>query len=82
MTSASVRQRRGTRKRSRSLSRQAGRARLVPHNGPCAKSKSTVELGLVTVFDSPVLHLEDQADAAKAAVTAFNKRGGVGGRCL
>jgi branched-chain amino acid transport system substrate-binding protein len=59
-----------------------GRAGLVPDNGPCAKSKPAVELGLITVFESPVLHLKDQADAAKAAVTAFNKRGGVGGHCL
>jgi branched-chain amino acid transport system substrate-binding protein len=58
------------------------RAGLVPDNGKCDKSKSTVELGLITVFDSPVLHLKDQADAAKAAVAAFNKRGGVGGHCL
>src|SRR6266511_3903617 len=55
---------------------------LVPDNGPCVKSKPAVELGLITVFDSPVLHLKDQADAAKASVTAFNKRGGVGGHCL
>src|SRR3954465_11034328 len=55
---------------------------LVPNNGPCAKSKPVVKLGLITVFDSPVLHLKDQADAAKAAIAAFNKRGGVGGHCM
>ena len=57
-------------------------ASLVPNNGPCSKSKPVVELGLITVFDSPVLHLKDQADAAVASVAAFNKRGGVGGHCL
>jgi branched-chain amino acid transport system substrate-binding protein len=57
-------------------------ASLVPDNGPCAKSKPAVQLGLITVFDSPVLHLKDQADAAVASVAAFNKRGGVGGHCL
>ena len=57
-------------------------ASLVPNNGPCDKSKPVVNLGLITVFDSPVLHLKDQADAAQASVVAFNKRGGVGGHCL
>ena len=55
---------------------------LVPNNGPCSKSKPVVEIGLITVFNSPVLHLKDQADAAVASVAAFNKRGGVGGHCL
>src|SRR5438045_7670672 len=45
-------------------------ASLVPNNGPCVKSKPVVKLGLITVFDSPVLHLKDQADAAKASVVA------------
>jgi len=58
------------------------RASLVPDNGPCDKSKPAVNLGLITVFDSPVLHLKDQADAAVASVAAFNKRGGVGDHCL
>jgi branched-chain amino acid transport system substrate-binding protein len=58
------------------------RASLVPDNGACDKSKPAVQLGLITVFDSPVLHLKDQADAAQASVVAFNKRGGVGGHCM
>jgi ABC-type branched-subunit amino acid transport system substrate-binding protein len=58
------------------------RASLVPDNGPCDKSEPVVELGLITVFESPVLSLIDQVTAAKASVTAFNKRGGVGGRCM
>ena len=59
-----------------------GRAGLVPDNGPCDKKKPVVELGLITVLQSPVLSLGDQADAATASVTAFNKRGGVGGSCM
>ena len=58
------------------------RASLVPDNGPCDKSKPVVELGIITVFESPVLSLVDQVTAAEASVTAFNKRGGVGGRCM
>ena len=58
------------------------RASLVPDNGPCDKSEPVVELGIITVFESPVLSLVDQVTAAEASVTAFNKRGGVGGRCM
>ena len=54
-----------------------------PKTGACDKSKSPVPLGIQTVFESPVLSLIDQVDAAKAAVVAFNKNyEGVGGHCI
>jgi ABC-type branched-subunit amino acid transport system substrate-binding protein len=54
-----------------------------PKTGACDKSKTPVELGITTVFESPVLTLVDQVDAAKAAVVAFNKNyKGVGGHCV
>jgi ABC-type branched-subunit amino acid transport system substrate-binding protein len=55
---------------------------LLPDNGPCDKSLPKVHLGLITVVESPVLSLGDQADAAEASVKAFNKRGGVGDHCM
>ncbi len=36
----------------------------------------------MTVFESPVLSLIDQVDAAEASVEAFNSRGGIGGHCM
>ena len=56
--------------------------KLLPRQREVATSPSPRSSGLITVFDSPVLHLKDQADAAKASVTVFNKRGGVGGHCI
>ena len=41
-----------------------------------------IPLGIMTVFESPVLSLIDQVKAAEASVEAFNGRGGVGGHCM
>jgi branched-chain amino acid transport system substrate-binding protein len=60
----------------------AKKASLVPDNGPCDKSLPKAELGLITVVESPVLSLGDQAEAATASVKAFNKRGGVSKHCM
>ncbi|HKY16912.1 MAG TPA: ABC transporter substrate-binding protein [Microthrixaceae bacterium] len=51
-------------------------------DGPCDESKPPLELGLMTVFESPVLSLKDQADALEASATAFNERGGANGSCI
>ena len=51
-------------------------------DGPCDVAKPPLKLGLMTVFESPVLSLKDQADALKVAATAFNKRGGANGSCI
>ncbi len=51
-------------------------------DGPCDESLDTVKLGLITVFESGVLTLIDQAQAAEASAEAFNSRGGLNGRCI
>src|SRR3954465_7920304 len=51
-------------------------------DGPCDTAKPPLKIGLMTVFESPVLSLKDQADALKASATAFNKRGGANGACI
>ena len=51
-------------------------------NGPCDQARPPLKIGLMTVFESPVLSLKDQADALQAAATAFNKRGGANGACI
>ena len=51
-------------------------------DGPCDEAKPPLKIGLMTVFESPVLSLKDQADALKVAATAFNKRGGANGSCI
>jgi ABC-type branched-subunit amino acid transport system substrate-binding protein len=51
-------------------------------DGACDAAKEPLKLGLMTVFESPVLSLEDQAIALKASAAAFNKRGGAGGSCI
>jgi ABC-type branched-subunit amino acid transport system substrate-binding protein len=51
-------------------------------DGPCNASKPKLKLGLMTVFENPVLTLKPQADALVAAATAFNKRGGANGSCI
>ena len=52
------------------------------NDGPCDQSRAPLKIGLMTVFESPVLSLKDQADALGAAATAFNKRGGANGACI
>jgi ABC-type branched-subunit amino acid transport system substrate-binding protein len=51
-------------------------------DGPCDESKPPLKIGLMTVFESPVVSLEDQAIALEASATAFNKRGGANGSCI
>ena len=41
-----------------------------------------LKIGLMTVFESPVLSLEDQAIALEASAEAFNARGGANGSCI
>src|SRR3954452_17448990 len=45
----------------------------------CDASLPPLKLGLMTVFESPLLTLKDQATALEAAATAFNARGGANG---
>jgi ABC-type branched-subunit amino acid transport system substrate-binding protein len=51
-------------------------------DGPCDKAAPPLKIGLMTVFESPLISLKDQADALKAAATAFNERGGANGGCI
>ena len=41
-------------------------------DGPCDPAKPPLKLGLMTVFESPVLSLKEQATALKASAKAFN----------
>jgi ABC-type branched-subunit amino acid transport system substrate-binding protein len=51
-------------------------------DGPCDESRAPLVIGLMTVFESPVLSLEDQAIALEVAAEAFNARGGANGACI
>jgi ABC-type branched-subunit amino acid transport system substrate-binding protein len=51
-------------------------------DGPCDEAKEPLKIGLMTVFESPVLSLEDQATALEASAEAFNQRGGANGSCI
>lgn len=51
-------------------------------DGPCDTAKKPLVVGLMTVFESPVISLKDQATALEASATAFNKRGGANGSCI
>ena len=51
-------------------------------DGPCDTAAPTLHIGLMTVFESPLLSLEDQAIALEASVEAFNSRGGANGACI
>jgi ABC-type branched-subunit amino acid transport system substrate-binding protein len=51
-------------------------------DGPCDAAKPKLTIGLMTVFESPVLSLKDQADALTASAEAFNQRGGANGSCI
>ena len=51
-------------------------------DGPCDESLEPLRIGLMTVFESPVLSLEDQATALEASAEAFNARGGANGACI
>lgn len=51
-------------------------------DGACDKSKPPLVIGLMTVFESPLISLKDQATALDASATAFNARGGANGSCI
>jgi branched-chain amino acid transport system substrate-binding protein len=51
-------------------------------DGPCDAAKPPLKIGLMTVFESPVLSLKDQATALEASAEAFNSRGGANGSCI
>jgi ABC-type branched-subunit amino acid transport system substrate-binding protein len=52
------------------------------NDGPCDQSKPPLTIGLMTVFESPLISLKDQATALQASATAFNARGGANGSCI
>jgi ABC-type branched-subunit amino acid transport system substrate-binding protein len=51
-------------------------------DGPCDKTRAPLVIGQMTVFESPVLSMKDQATALEAAAKAFNARGGANGACI
>ena len=51
-------------------------------DGPCDEAKPPLVIGLMTVFESPLLSLKDQATALEVAAEAFNARGGANGSCI
>jgi ABC-type branched-subunit amino acid transport system substrate-binding protein len=51
-------------------------------DGPCDPAKPELKIGLMTVFESPVISLKDQADGLEAAAAGFNERGGANGSCI
>jgi ABC-type branched-subunit amino acid transport system substrate-binding protein len=51
-------------------------------DGPCDESRPPLKIGLMTVFESPVLSLESHALALEASAAAFNARGGANGACI
>lgn len=55
---------------------------LLGDNGPCDPAEEQYRVGIIAVFESPVLSLIDQVDALDASIARFNERGGVGGHCM
>jgi ABC-type branched-subunit amino acid transport system substrate-binding protein len=51
-------------------------------DGPCDEAMPPLVVGLMTVFESPVVSLGDQAVALEAAAEAFNARGGANDACI
>lgn len=51
-------------------------------DGPCDEARPPLVIGLMTVFESAVVSLRDQAVALEAAAEAFNSRGGANGACI
>jgi ABC-type branched-subunit amino acid transport system substrate-binding protein len=51
-------------------------------DGPCDPKRAPLVIGSMTVFESPVLSMKDQATALEAAAKAFNARGGANGACV
>ena len=44
-------------------------------DGPCDKAKPKLEIGLMTVFESPVVSLKDQATALEASADGVQRAG-------
>jgi ABC-type branched-subunit amino acid transport system substrate-binding protein len=61
---------------------EIARSGLLPDDGPCDPELEPYPIGIMTVFESQILSLIDQVNAAEAAVEAFNGRGGIGGHCM
>lgn len=51
-------------------------------DGECDDTLEPLKIGLMTVYQSEVLSLEDQALALEASAEAFNARGGANGHCI
>lgn len=51
-------------------------------DGACDPELEPLRIGLMTVFESPVISLVDQALALEAAAAGFNDRGGANGACI
>lgn len=51
-------------------------------DGPCDDARDPLVIGLMTVFESPVISLGDQATALEVSAEAFNARGGANGACI
>jgi ABC-type branched-subunit amino acid transport system substrate-binding protein len=52
------------------------------NDGPCDPAREPLRIGLMTVFQSPVISLESHALALEASAEAFNARGGANGACI
>jgi ABC-type branched-subunit amino acid transport system substrate-binding protein len=51
-------------------------------DGRCDETLAPLVVGSMTVFESPVLSMKDQATALEASAEAFNERGGANGACI
>lgn len=51
-------------------------------DGPCDDTRAPLNIGLMTIFESPVLSLRPLATALEASAAAFNARGGANGACI
>jgi ABC-type branched-subunit amino acid transport system substrate-binding protein len=51
-------------------------------DGPCDQTRKPLVLGIMTVYESPVLSLGDQVRVLQAAAQGFNNRGGANGACI
>ena len=52
------------------------------NDGACSTSQPKVVVGITEPIDTAGVSLKDYVDGTQAAVEAFNKRGGISGRCL
>jgi ABC-type branched-subunit amino acid transport system substrate-binding protein len=52
------------------------------NDGPCDPAREPLRIGLMTVFQSPIISLESGALALEASAEAFNARGGANGACI